>query len=469
MSVYESIIKAESDILRNAWVKPASPGAAVRLPWPQDKLQDPNQFFDPLWDLARKFAGPICYTRSTNNNLDYGGWFNYFFAEAKPSATGNADIGRMLGRILSLMFDLKVVGAGRTAKLTFAEDFPLSLASSFYGLLERKPRAIPRAILGYLFEIGFEEATTTQAGDYFAENLALKSNMPDGVAIRSSKGEFVFGYRGDTRDLPTIIKQGARCRAELDFWRKNCGVDQAWHPWNSGDEKWKKMWFRKGSKDNDYFTMNSLAKEFHISCAYPMFRSYEIDQRLRGPVSGWGADLRALLGPKKVKVVTVRNKKKGGKLEEVLSDETRVFACAIASGSLAAETFKLAQYPESAVRNVNLEDMLAWIRVRRYHRPPDGPDDHYDSTRVDPSMTIKVIAWGWVRTEDETRASLGCTQSGIKAIGAKLQNLVGKMFDISHTTYYQSTTYDVDSVGPVTPPTVTPTSGVQKPVRLSTR
>ena len=153
------------------------------------------------------------------------------------------------------------------------------------------------------------------------------------------------------------------------------------------------MWFRKGAADNDYFTLNSLAKDFHISCAYPMFRSYEIDQRLVGPVSGWDDVFRALLAPKKVSIVTVYDRKTNS-WQEVLSDESRVFACAISSETRAATTYQLNNYPESAVRNVHLEDMVGWIKVRRYHRPPGSTGEHYDNTRVDPSMTIRVMTWG---------------------------------------------------------------------------
>src|SRR5262249_46552722 len=93
---------------------------------------------------------------------------------------------------------------------------------------------------------------------------------------------------------------------------------------------------------------------------------------------------------------------------------------------------------------VTVEDMIAWVKVRRFHRPPATAQEHYDSTRTSPSMTIKVMSWGWVRGEEETRASLGCTKDGIKVIGAKLQNLVGKTFDISHTHYLGDATYDVN-------------------------
>ena len=61
--------------------------------------------------------------------------------------------------------------------------------------------------------------------------------MTDIASARSSKGEFVFAYRGDTRDLGAIIKQGAKCRAELDFSRKDAGINLAWHPWRRPERK----------------------------------------------------------------------------------------------------------------------------------------------------------------------------------------------------------------------------------------
>lgn len=460
----DPLIIAQSSALRTLWVTPQL-GAAARLPWTGFKASQEGTFFEQIYSQIKAQAGPICLTATDISNLDYPGWFNYFFNEAKATAKGNAEIERNFGRIASLMFDLQVVGAGATARIEPALVFPLTLSAAFNAMLANAPGAIPKGILAYLFELGFEEATMTTAGDYFGKTLALKSNMNDGAAVRSGKGEFVFGYRGDTREVATIKSQnGAKCRAELDFWRTNAGVDQLWHPWSDLDEKWKKMWFRKGAADNDYFTLNSLAKEFHISCAYPMFRSFEIHQDMVGPASGWTLVQRQRLLAKNITLRTVYDKKTAS-WQEVPTDETRVFACAISGATPAAETFKLNNYPESAVRNVRLEDMIAWIKVRRYHRPPASAHEHYDSTRTSPSMTIRVLSWGWVRTEDETRASLGCTSDGMKVIGAKLQNLVGKVFDISHTSYFPDATYDVTRVQVAqvaSKPVVTP-------VRLSTR
>ena len=460
----KSVVSASSAV-RMAWLTPQSPSTTARLPWTGYKRDNENGFFSALYAIIKGHNGAVCFTTTDNSNLDYAGWFNYFFNEAKAVAKGNTEFEINVGRIASLLFELATEGTGGGAKIKFATALPARLSNGFTAMLASTPEGVPRKILDYLFELGFVEATTTPAGDYFSRGLAFKSNMTDTASARSSKGEFVFAYRGDTRDLGAIIKQGAKCRAELDFWRKDAGINKTWHPWSGLSENWKKMWFRKGAADNDYFTLNSLAKDFHISCAYPMFRSYEIDQRLVGPVSGWGDVFRALLAPKKVSIVTVYDRKTNS-WQEVLSDESRVFACAISSETKAATTYQLNNYPESAVRNVNLEDMVAWIKVRRYHRPP-GAGEHYDSTRVEPSMTIRVMTWGWVRSEDETRASLGVTVDGIKMMGATLQNMMGKVFDISHTKYYPAATYDVyrtQSTSVSSGKTATP-----KPVQLSAR
>lgn len=453
-----SIVLA-SDAIRTAWLTPQPPSTVARLPWTGAKRDTVANFFRPLWLIIKAHRGPVCLTNTTNRDLDYAGWFNYFFNEAKQIGKENEEFQVNIGRIASLLFDLPTVGAGNAAKI--AMTLPAALCNGFTTMLASTPSGVPRKILDYLFELGFEEAQTTTAGDYFSRGIAFKSNMTDTASVRSSKGEFVIAYRGDTRDLGQIIRQGAKCRAELDSWRADAGVNQDWHPWSGLTENWKKMWFRIGAKDNDYFTLNSLAKHFHISCAYPMFRSFEIDQRLVGPVSGWGQQLRALLVPKKIEIVTVYDRKTSS-WQEVPTDESRVFACAISTGTTAAKTYELNDYPESAVRNVNIEDMVAWIKVRRYHRPPDDPSQPYDSTHVDPAMTIRVMTWGWVRSEDETRASLGVTKDGIKLLGSTLQNMMGKVFDISHTTYYSAASYDVhrrqtasvSSVKPVTPKSV---------------
>jgi hypothetical protein len=424
---------------------PPPPGAAGPrgpLRWTGPRALDPDIFFGAVFDLFSGKKRPY-RTATKEHNFDYGGWFNYFYSEIDVSRSLIYDF----GRIFSVVFDLRVTARGDGLEL--AGDPPLAPSASFANLLTVSPGGVPKAVLQYMFELGFRRATVTSAGAYFLPDLALVSNMPQGVAHSARQGELVFAYRGDTRPPEQVIEnKGAKCRADLDFWRRDAHVDAAWHPWSGAATARNEMWFRVGSRDNDYFTLNSLARNFHISCAYPMFKSFEIDQQLKGPVSGWDATKRALLSTSRVKVVSVFNTQTR-QMEEVLSDDGCIYVCVLVPDREITRTWELAAYPESGVRNVRLEDLLAYIRIKRYHHPPASAAEHYDSTRSSPCMTIKTFSWKWARSEEEARATLGCTDSGMQTVTAKLNSLMGIKFDISHTAHLSSLTYNPDLKAPV--------------------
>lgn len=454
MPLPQSITDA-SDAVRLAFVEPApgAHGGAALLPLTGFRKTNVNSFFEMVWNLFKERGTALMATEGDADHLDYGGWFNYFYAEGGKRITTDAE----RGRLLCSVFALKVadLGAPKGKQLALPDDqAPFRTSARFRTALLGQPAGLPRDVLDHLFKSGFKVATTVKATDFFSRDLAFKANTAAPAALRSSKGEYVFAYRGDTRDAKTVKQhQGAKCRAELDFWRTDNNIDARWHPWGGGadDAVLRQMWFRMGAKDNDYFTLNSIAMDFHISCAYPMFRSFNWDQSLVGPVSGWTAKQRELLAGKAkgVKIVRAMNRKTG-QVEEVLCDEGCIYVCTLVAGSDVAQTMALNGYPESGVRNIPLESMLAYVRIRRYHHPP-GPHDHYDSTRASPTaMTIKTFSWAWVRTEDEARATLGCTADGMEPVKAKLNNLMGKKFDISHTSLFDSVTYDPDvTVAPV--------------------
>jgi hypothetical protein len=421
------------------------------LQWTGAKVRDPDAFFKAVAALFGLEKRPYP-TTTREHNFDYGGWFNYFYSETFEGRSAADDV--PFGRLLSVVFPLQVAGA-RSDTLALGGPLPLAPSPTFANLLATSPGGVPKDVLQYLFEQGFRRADLTNAGSYFLPELALVSNMSAGVAYRAERGDLVFAYRGDTRS-PDQVKQnlGAKCRADLDFWRRDASVDAAWHPWSDINGPLGQMWFRKGSKDNDYFTLNSLARNFHVSCAYPMFRSFQIDQRLTGPVAGWDRTKRDLLQGSGVKIVRAFNRKTRQQ-EEVLSDDGCIYVCVLVPSREVAKTWELNEYPESGIRNVRLEDMLAYIRIKRYHHPPETAGEHYDSTRREPSMTIKTFSWSWVRSEEEARATLGCTPGGMKTVVAKLNALMGKKFDISHTKHFPDVTYDPDIV---------PVTGISQPV-----
>ncbi|MEZ4649394.1 MAG: hypothetical protein R3E97_11560 [Candidatus Eisenbacteria bacterium] len=448
-----------------------NPTTPARLPWSGWKVEPDkrNLFFEEVRKSAPDNADAnICKTGPNVEayaKYDYEAWFNYFYREARKATGNSSEFQLDTGRMFSLMFDLQTQGTGNGTKILVSSPCPAPLSAAFRVRLASTGDPIPGAILEYLFKLGFEEAKLTTAGDYLGKMLALQSNMSDGVAVRSQKGEFVFGYRGDSRDIATIkIQKGASCRADLERWRSESSLDEHWHPWKDAAKTWEKMWFRKGGKDNDYFTMNSIAKEFHIACAYPMFKAFEVSQSLKGPADTWDTKQQAILTPKGMELREVYNTTKA-KWETVPRDETRIFVCAFSAKTEAATTYELANYPETAVRTVGLEDMIAYLTVQRYHHFPGGTEPFYDSTRAQPSMTVRVKSWTWFRTEEETRAYLGCTQDGIRVISAKMQNLVGKMFDIDHNNYRGAATLQINrdkAVGSGKPQE-------KQPVRLTAR
>jgi hypothetical protein len=444
MPLHQTIIEASNEIYKAYFKK--GDNSPAKVPWTNFKAKEPKYFFQNIYKNA-KTIGTLYETKATADNMDYGAWFNYFYAEAKGCQPSDEDC----GRIISLIFDLKVTGNGNSANIEIKNNAPTKPSKSFLAYFDTAPAVIPKHILNYLFEFGFEEASTVDASDYMSRKLALASNVGDPVSVKAMKSDRVFCYRGDSR-TPDRVKQhnGAICRAELKFWLENAHVNEVWHPWSGNSKLKDKMWFRKGGADNDYYTLNSLAKDFHISCAYPMFRSFEVSQDLRGPVANWDQLKRnKLTSSGKYKIMNVYNNKTQ-QWEDVITDETLVYICVISGTTKVTKTWELADYPESGVRNVNLRDILAWVKVRRYHVPPKTKLEHYDSTRVSPSMTIKVLSWGWLQSEQHARATLGCTTDGMKTIKAKLDQLSYKVFDISHTqVFIGSRTYSPNKVKPI--------------------
>ena len=457
----QDIIDA-SNAVRDYHFDPATP-AARRLTWVGFKARNDEAgrkaFFDAAFAAAKglDLRYPTALTALTSK-MDYGAWFNYFFSEAQRSAGGAAD-NEMYARIFSLVFDYEVVGLGAAAKLKPVDGSRQQAGVRFRALLQDSPGNVPKSILEFLFKRGFEQAEMADADKMFSPALGFAANLqatPD--MIKEGQGHFVFAYRGDKRAPSTVVAHGgAQCRASLSFWREDAQVGAAWHPWSSGGALQRQMWFRKGNRDNDYFTLNSMAYDFHISCAYPIFRSAEMAPKATGPVSTWKSGDRGAMAAHKVEIVNRWNRVAGA-WEEVLQDSSNVYVCMLRPKDQVATTWSLNGYPESGVRNVNVQDILAWLKIVRIHHPP-AVGQPYDSSHQTPtSMTVRIIDWGTVQPRDVLRAGLGCTEDGMNLVFAKLDGMKGKEFDITHQTLVGGATrYDTTRFKPV---------AVAKPVKI---
>ena len=408
----------------------------------------------------------VLETRTTTDNLDYAGWFNYFFAEAKPFVSGNE-----LGRIFCVLFDLDdaVEQSGRELRVKTTFRYPAALSPAFSRLLIFEPGGVPLGVLTYLFEEGFQDFAEVDAK---LGKVATNGAAPTDKIIEHSFGKYfdlstaatsqqitpetdphhLFFYRGDTREPQTVLLHGgAKCRMDLEHWRKAAHVNEPWHPWKDAAASGK-MWVRKGNRDNDYFTVNSVAMDFHISCAYPMLRLGEIDKTLNGHIVGWSDDERARLRRTgKADFCRVKNRRLNA-VEFVLCDRSRVYLCAFQDDTKLSPTYKAPNdYPEMGVRNVGLEQIVAWFEILRYHnndtlrgrsRTGPGAAACYESTLLDSTMTIKVTNWGWMNGAKSGKNALGLADPD--ALALRLQSYVGTVFEIGHSRLVSrtDTTFD---------------------------
>ena len=240
------------------------------------------------------------------------------------------------------------------------------------------PQGVPLDVLTYLFEEGFADLQSVTAGLDKIDNAG--SRLPDFGAYfdlesatnaqavqRDTTPNHLLFYRGDTREPATVVQHGgARCRAELAHWRKATHVDDPWHPWKDAGRSGR-MWVRKGSADNDYFTVNSVAMDFHIPCAYPMLRLSHIDKTLTGHVVDWSDAERARLRSSgKANFCRIRNNRTG-QLEFALCDRTRVYVC-VFRDDVAAFTDLQKGYKEGLCRQRLPGDRLSICRPRADYR-----------------------------------------------------------------------------------------------------
>lgn len=415
-----------------------------------------DTFFDTVFELLK---GEKAILASASAVLDYAQWFNYFLTEARMAKNvPTRDIGCILAVVVDLGQLLQPSGRALARRSTFA--CPAALAPGFSGLLGSAPGGVPHAILDYLLNLGFVHYSPEAAGSarmwtegpgvggakiehYFGPTFGLKCALQQQPANRDLKDGFLFFYRGDSRDPKTVKDQaGAKCRADLKQWRDENGIDLPWHPWNATTSLSDRMWLRVGNADNDYYTVNSIAMDFHISCAYPMLKLGEIDPNLTGHPADWSDEKKLLLRKKtkRADVFTARNNKRKA-TEVVLVDRGRVYICAFPADTKLSPTTKLNTYPEQGVRTVPLEQIIAWFEIERYHNNDAlraaGKSKAelpvralYESTTPGSTMTVKILNWGWMDVTNGGKNSLALANPAV--LEQRLSSYVGMVFEIDH-------------------------------------
>lgn len=448
----ESVIRA-SNAARDSFLSridaAAPPPVAASTPANARALR-PDFYKDSFFGLvqsALKLSLADDLLQTTGSTWGFAGWFNYFAGEAKTVPLEEQ------GRLLTLVLDLDMVleRNGKALRKRTTATPPLPLAAAFAQLVKNDPAGAPLGVLQYLLDFGFVSKASVDASagrmdvgggggskvsHTFGNAFGLQAAHKGAPAERDAQDGFLLYYRGDTRTPATVISQGgAKCRADLAGWVRDNHVKAMWHPWKDDTERGK-MWLRKGNGDNDYYTVNSIGMDFHISCAYPMFQLGKVHPDFKGHVSEWNDALRERLRRTgKADARLTRHRTRG--VEWALTDTSRVYLCVFPADTALSPTYDLGNnYPEAGVREVPLNQIVAWFEIDRYHNNDDlrstgaYPQGYYASNGDGGSMTIHIKRWGWLDADGQGKNILGLADPSVLA--NRLNSYLGKLFEITH-------------------------------------
>lgn len=388
------------------------------------------------------------------NDLDYAGWFNYFKAEVAAPTGSDEVYGRMLAMFYKLG-DMLTIERKPNNKVDFAFNPRFNPTRTSDAILRSiGTNALARAILDCLLregfsavgvnsKVGFENVSTAalDSEHFFGNLFGMRSAVATDAERSSLKDDMRFAFRGETRTVAVLKSHGgAKCRADLDSWRKDSNLTKPWHPWSgvhsNKSHEVNRIWIRNGSQDNDYYTANSIAMDFHVACSYPIFRMREIGKEYKHDVNAWSDDLRlkfrqkgrSLLNKPNFCLIKPKNKMHD---EFAVFDRTWVYVILLSKDSQVAATYQTgADYPEAAVRDIPLTSYLACLEVERIHVFPNGLE-YYESSKANPvSMTCTVLSWNFVNGDRCAKTLAGVENVG--ALRGRLNSLVGKPFDINH-------------------------------------
>jgi hypothetical protein len=127
----------------------------------------------------------------------------------------------------------------------------------------------------------------------------------------------------------------------------------------------------------------------------------------------------------------------------MITEEIYVFIFMIKAYRSVATTWKLADYKEAGVRDIDLGDILAYFKIRRDHtglplgynvqNPNPLVQYYYDTTTcTSPAMKVEILEWGFMHSEVHFKEKTGCTEKGMEHLKGKFASLVGTRYDINH-------------------------------------
>lgn len=320
------------------------------------RLADPEEEFSKLW------------------------WFKYFWSEA-GSLTGdrtdgvvhNAKTNRINGakRIFQASEDdvdpnkWSLVVKGSLSDDDWREGMILVMKAGF--------RCVPREVEP---KAGAIQLPVVKGCLTAAEHKLLQRQTGKAVKHDEIDNSSIHVYwRSETRAPQTIINQkGTLRQVDVEGIAKSMHMDKdtKWHPF-SDPEISKFMWYRLANADNDYYTVISVATDWHTCCAFPKIDEKRVYDFPKKPLSEW---TKAEATKHRANLAVVDEGP--GKAVCVMTETTTYML--VHTGSVldtqgAAAMQNRSAFPELGVDHIPLSAIYALIPIRRAHhgpRPEDG-------------------------------------------------------------------------------------------------
>ncbi len=329
----------------------------------------------------------------------FGFWFNYLWEEARQAP------------------DLSEGDKGRLCDAFFTVLEPFATGFRPVRGLDAMSADHKRTVLTTLLVHGFKRVPlsgTINVGaagvrvDRAAEGAGIFLKIME-YGTEGAKRYVRLGFRADSRSYETLVKQGgfhARARSQRDPVYAKFGLDQPWNPL-SLEVYAQSLFLRKGvNRDNCLYTVVSVAKELAEILPYPLLSDASLFPLGQKSLKDWTAQDDAAAAAHWFKAKAVRNK--DGVVDH-LQTEICVYVVRV-DDVLAFNTEKWQRdtggknpFPEAAVDKININAVLAELKLRRKHFWDETPDGKGSLAFYD----FDVIAARLLPSKDDQQATYG--------------------------------------------------------------
>ncbi len=304
-------------------------------------------------------------------------YYKYFYTEAIESP---ADW-RSVAAVYNLLFD-KLPAAPHVrlkANLGYAKNIAHGTATYTFQGGDAAADTWREALIG-LMVLGFKAQPKLAGGalDPSLANAMLEGQFVEQIASGTAgflgNPEIKIFWRCDGRDKAHFLDtHSAEAAVDLADRSAELNLDQRWNPY-SADKVKNAMWLRKASKDNDYYTIVSVAIDFKTTVPFPTLdESKNPDYQfpiLEGstvkPLPQWSA---GELAQHRKNLALVSVIEKGKPVEKIrVCTKTHAYMAVVQDGFVInTQSYGGGSFPERAVRGLPVDSVVAYLPFYRVH------------------------------------------------------------------------------------------------------